>query len=244
MHIWDLDGNMLTIDYLSVNYGSVIALDGVRMKFPLGSITAILGSNGAGKTSLLNAIVGLVEVKGGEVRLGDRAITGLDTAEIARLGVALVPEGRRIFPRMSVRDNLLTGAHLKTDKRRTLSNLDKVNSYFPILEKRSSQAAGSLSGGEQQMLAIGRALMSDPRLLLLDEPSTGLAPKVEQDVMGTLVKLATEDNIGIVLVEQNATLALGHSTNAYVLESGRVSIEGRASDLVGDRRVQEAYLGV
>ncbi len=235
---------MLEISDLSVRYSGVLALENVSMKFDHASITTIIGSNGAGKTSLLNAIAAIVASASGQIRFDGEPLTGLRPESIVAKGVVLVPEGRRIFPRMSVRDNLLTGAHLVNNAAKVSATFEKVLGYFPVLGRRKKQMAGSLSGGEQQMLAIGRALMAQPKMLLLDEPSTGLAPLVEQEVIDTVTKLARNEGVGVVLVEQNASLALASANYAYVLEAGSTSLSGPASELIGDQRVRAAYLGL
>ncbi len=233
---------MLEVRNLVVRYGAVTAIDGVSMAFEPGVVTSVIGSNGAGKTTLLNAISGMVRPASGSVWFEGERLDRRTPQQIVASGITQVPEGRELFPRMSVMDNLLCGAVLRSDTVAIRKDLDKVFGYFPILERRPNQLARDLSGGEQQMLALGRALMARPRMFLLDEPSTGLAPLVEKEVMDTVRRLAKEEDVGVVLVEQNAALALAASKNAYVLELGSISVVGPASELSNDDRVRAAYL--
>lgn len=236
--------NMLEISNLHVSYEQNIAVNGFSMTAEGGLITAVIGSNGAGKTTLLKSISGLVPVKSGRITAFGQDIQGLSTAAIVKRGVCLVPEGRELFPRMTVADNLLVGAFLRADKDAVQRDLAKVYGYFPVLQRKAHLPARSLSGGEQQMIAFGRALMAGPKILLLDEPSIGLAPLVEIQLMQALRQLTDDTGIAVVLVEQNASLALQVSDRAYVLELGAKALEGAAADLLTDPRVKQAYLGI
>lgn len=224
-------------------YGGNVAIDRVSIEAPSGMVTAILGSNGAGKTTILKAVCGLVKPASGTVSANGKMLSGLDTAKIVGHGVCLVPEGRELFPRMTVKENLLVGAYLRSDRQGIRKDIESVFSSFPVLERKSHLAARSLSGGEQQMLAFGRALLASPSILLLDEPSVGLAPLIEQQLMGAIRQLATERQLTVVLVEQNANLALSIADHAYVLETGRTVISGTARAVQADERVKKAYLG-
>ena len=228
---------------LSVRYDQVRAITGVSVELEEGDIVALIGANGAGKTTTLRAITGLTRLAGGEIVLDGRRIDGLRADEIVALGVAMVPEGRRVFPYLSVIDNLLMGAFLRRGRRAIAADVERMFERFPRLRERRSQAAGTMSGGEQQMLAIGRALMARPRLLLLDEPSLGLAPMLVQEIARAILSINREDRVSIVLVEQNSRMALRVSSRAYALETGRVALEGASRDLANDDRVRELYLG-
>jgi branched-chain amino acid transport system ATP-binding protein len=207
-----------------------------------GSIVTLIGANGAGKSTALRAISGLIHIAGGEIRFQQQKINGLSPQEIVRLGIAHVPEGRRVFPYMTVRENLLMGAFRRQDRLGIQTDLEKVFAHFPVLKERRNQSAGSLSGGEQQMLAIGRALMSNPQLLLLDEPSLGLAPLMVREV-GRIIQDINQQKVGIILVEQNAQMALRLAQKGYVLERGSIIMEGNASALINNEHVKKAYLG-
>jgi branched-chain amino acid transport system ATP-binding protein len=233
----------LNIRDLSVNYGRVSALRGISLVAEGGQIIALVGSNGAGKTTALRAITGLSRVASGEIWFDDCRIDKLGTDAIVSRGIAMVPEGRRIFPFMSVFDNLMMGAFGRKDGQQVAKDLEKIFFRFPRLKERQRQQAGSLSGGEQQMVAIGRALMSKPRLLLLDEPSLGLAPMVVRDIAKIITSINREDGVGIVLVEQNSRMALKISTMAYVLESGSIRLSGPSAELSKNDDVRRAYLG-
>lgn len=233
---------MLRVKNIVVHYGAVEALKGVSIEAEMGSISTLIGANGAGKSTCLRAISGLVPLTSGEIWLEDMRIDGMEPEEIVKLGVAHVPEGRRLFPLMNVYGNLMTGAFLRKDKEGIQRDLEKVFRYFPILRSRQKQQANSLSGGEQQMVAFGRALMANPRVLILDEPSLGLAPLIVKE-MGDHVKQMAEDGYTVILVEQNAHLALSLAKNAYVLEVGRVVLEGDAKELEVDEHVKKFYLG-
>src|SRR3954471_5320084 len=229
------------VSHLSVRYGQALAIRDLSIGIRKGEIVAIIGPNGAGKTSLLLAISGLVRPAGGEIWFSGRRIDGLAPEAIVKLGITQVPEGRRIFGSMTTRENLQVGAHVR-DGESARAELATVVEHFPILGRRGRQRAGSLSGGEQQMLAFGRALMAKPRLLLLDEPSMGLAPLVVKEVTEIIRNISERYEVGIVLVEQNARLALSIAPRAYVVELGRVVVEGASSELEQDERVRTDYL--
>jgi branched-chain amino acid transport system ATP-binding protein len=233
---------MLEVDRLSAGYGPIRALDGVSLEVAPGELVAIIGANGAGKTTLLMAISGIVPSRGGEVRFEGRRITGLPPHEIVRLGVGHSPEGRRIFPRLSVRENLELGGFTQSDRATVRRDIEEACDLFPVLGGRMSQLGGTLSGGEQQMLAVARALVGRPKLLLLDEPSLGLAPLIVAKIFDVIAGLSAR-GIAVVLVEQNARAALRLASRGYVLETGRVTLAGSGKDLAGDRRVRDAYLG-
>jgi branched-chain amino acid transport system ATP-binding protein len=233
---------MLEISNLSVTYGAAPAVQDVSLQVPHGLITTIIGSNGAGKSTIMKAIVGLVRPTTGSIRFGDAVLTGLHPADIVRQGIALVPEGRRLFTSMTVAENLAAGAFSRRDESGIVADRDRVLGMFPVLGERLKQRAGSLSGGQQQMLAVGRALMSRPRLLLLDEPSIGLAPVIVQQI-AEIVATVSREGVDILLVEQNASLALKIAQNAYVLEYGRIVVSGSAAQLRENPSVQSAYLG-
>jgi branched-chain amino acid transport system ATP-binding protein len=235
---------MLKIKNLSAHYGSVRALSGVTCHIREGEIVTLIGANGAGKTTLLNAICGLVR-RDGDLEFAGRSLKGLAPEEIVGLGLSQVPEGRQLFAPMTVAENLELGAYRrygKESKAVIQEDLDRVYQLFPRLKDRLQQEAGTMSGGEQQMLAIGRALMARPRLLLLDEPSLGLAPIVVEDILARLSQLRAE-GMTVLLVEQNARVALKVADRAYVLETGRIILSGKAADLLQDRQVTRAYLG-
>ena len=236
---------MLKVENLHVYYGGLHALKGVNVEVKKGEIVAIIGRNGAGKTTLLNALSGLVKVKEGSIRFRGQEITGLKPHRIVELGLYQVPEGRLIFSPLTVMENLELGAYLRTspqEKKKAREDLEYVLELFPILRERLHQQAGTLSGGEQQMLAIGRALVGKTKLLALDEPSLGLAPMIVKEIFQTIVRLR-EDGGTILLVEQNARAALAISDRAYVMEAGRVVLEGPSRELLENKEVQRAYLG-
>jgi branched-chain amino acid transport system ATP-binding protein len=223
-------------------YGPLRALHGVSLAVEEGSVVAVLGPNGAGKTTTLRAVSGTVR-RSGAIVLGGRRIDRLGPEEVARLGVAHVPEGRGTFARLSVRDNLRVGAHARRGRREIERDLERVTAWFPWMARQARQPAGTLSGGEQQMLALARALMSGPRLLLLDEPSLGLAPTVVRELYRIVVELNRETGLAVLAVEQNAAVALGAAHHAFVLESGRVVLGGPSEALARDETVRAAYLG-
>jgi len=231
---------MLEVKELTVHYDKALALDQVSLRVEGDEVVAVLGANGAGKTTLLRAISGLVRGTG-EIRFDSARLDVLHRHEIVKAGVVQCPEGRRLFPEMTVLDNLLLGAYLKRDRREVDEGLERVYALFPTLRERSKQVASTLSGGEQQMAAIGRALMSHPRLLMLDEPSLGLAPLVQEAIFRG-IKEISKSGMSVLLVEQNARQALAIAHRAYVLEVGRVALSGSNEDLVSDPHVREAYL--
>jgi branched-chain amino acid transport system ATP-binding protein len=233
---------LLDLDNATVHYQKVAALKGVSLGVPEGAVVTIIGANGAGKSTTLRAISGLVRLSDGEIRFEDQRIDRLPAEKIVARGIAHVPEGRRVFPDLSVYENLMTGAFLRRDRAAVASDLESIYDRFPRLRERRSQWARTLSGGEQQMLAIGRALMSRPRMLLLDEPSMGLAPLIVQEIARIIAEI-NRQGVPVVLVEQNAELALQLARYAYVLETGRVALEGEAERLRRDDHVRRAYLG-
>jgi branched-chain amino acid transport system ATP-binding protein len=233
---------LLAVDRLAVHYGGIRAVQGVTLEVAEGETICVIGANGAGKSTTLRALVGLAPAAAGRITYAGRDITALPVHVRARLGLSLVPEGRGIFPRMTITENLRMGAYQHQDGTAIRQDLERVLALFPRLAERQAQVAGTLSGGEQQMLAVGRALMSRPRLLLLDEPSMGLAPLVVEKIFETLREVAAQ-GVTLMLVEQNANLALQLSDRGYVLDNGRVAISGRAADLLQDPRVRTAYLG-
>jgi len=233
---------MLEVENIEAGYGPIRALDRVSLEVAAGELVAIIGANGAGKTTLLMAISGVVPTRGGEVRFEGRSVTGLEPHEIVRLGIGHAPEGRRIFPRLTVRENLELGGFTRSDRAEMRRDIDEVCELFPVLGSRMGQMGGTLSGGEQQMLALGRALVGRPRLLLLDEPSLGLAPLVVAKIFEVIASLSAR-GIAVVLVEQNARAALKLASRGYVLETGRITLTGSGTELAHDRRVRDAYLG-
>jgi branched-chain amino acid transport system ATP-binding protein len=237
------DAPILAVDALSVAYGGVQALRGISLELHVGEIAALLGANGAGKSSTLRAIVGAVKPTSGRVVLDGSDVTGLAPDALVRRGVALIPEGGRVFARQTVEQNLRLGAHVVADESLASERLGRVYLLFPRLAERRTQVAGTLSGGERQMLAIGRALMSGPRLLLVDEPSLGLSPKLVDAMFETLADL-NRSGTSILLVEQNMVQALELATRAYVMQSGRIALAGSAQDIRTSDEVRRAYLGL
>ena len=231
----------LEIKDLHVSYGGIRALKGISLKVEDGQIVTLIGANGAGKSTTLRALSGLEKVQSGQILYDGADITGIASKEIVRRGLVMVPEGRLIFPDMTVLENLRIGAYLRRD-REIAKDIDNVYDLFPRLKERSWQMAGTLSGGEQQMLAVGRALMTHPKILLLDEPSLGLAPLIVRDIFG-IIRSLNAQGVTVVLVEQNAKQSLKIADYAYVLEVGSVSIDGPAEELLRDERVIDAYLG-
>jgi len=233
---------MLTLDQLYVNYGAIKALKSISCRVEKGEIVALIGANGAGKTTILNAISGIVPTLSGTVTFLGETITAIPPHEIVKRGISQVPEGRRVFANMSVLENLEMGAYIRTDKSAILEEIDQVFARFPRLFERKKQLAKTLSGGEQQMLAMGRALMSRPKLLLLDEPSMGLAPMLVAQIF-SIIQEINASGTTIMLVEQNANMALSIANRAYVLETGEVVLEGPAGELAANPEVRKAYLG-
>ena len=235
---------MLIVENLRVNYGAITAIKGISFNVPAKSIVTLIGANGAGKSTTLRTVSGLLRAAGGSVRFEEKEITNKPAHEIVRLGICQSPEGRMIFPGLTVRENLMMGAYLRKDKAGIEKDLEYGFSIFPRLKERLTQAGGTLSGGEQQMLAIARALMSRPHLLLLDEPSLGIAPLLVKLIFEKIVEINRDLGMTILLVEQNAHMALGVANYAYVLETGEITLEGPASELASNEEVQRAYLGM
>ena len=235
---------MLEINNLCVNYGVIPALKGITFNVNEGEIVALIGANGAGKTTTLHSISGLIKKRDGSVKLGDKDITNTSAHDIVRMGISQVPEGRGVFPNLTVLENLHLGAYLRSDKKEIEADLQNVFATFPRLEERQKQAGGTLSGGEQQMLAMGRALMARPKILLLDEPSMGLAPIIVEDIFKIIKRINKESNTTILLVEQNAHMALLLSHRAYVLETGEIVMQGDSKELRRDDKIKKAYLGL
>ena len=233
---------MLKIDELKVSYGGIEAVKGITFEVPERKIVTLIGANGAGKSTPLRTIAGLVRPAAGRIHLQGEDITGLSPDRIVPKGITLVPEGRRVFPDLTVLENLRIGAYLRTDKDSVEEDIQWVYELFPRLQERSWQAAGTLSGGEQQMLAVGRALMSRPKLMMLDEPSLGLAPLVVQDIF-SIIREINHQGVTILLIEQNANMALKIADLAYVLETGKITMSGTGAELLANEKVKEAYLG-
>jgi len=234
---------MLKLGNIELYYDHVYALKGVTAELNEGETVALIGANGAGKSSILRAITGLNQIRSGEIHYQGERIDGLATDEIVKRGIAMVPEGRRVFPYMSVKDNLLMGAFSRSDSAGIDESLESVLARFPRLKERYSQAAGTMSGGEQQMLVIGRALMAKPKLLLLDEPSLGIAPKLVQEIARSIVAINRDANVSVLLVEQNSRMALSISNRAYAMTTGSIALEGNSCDLLVDNRIKALYLG-
>ena len=234
---------MLKIKNLSVSYGAINALHGISLQIKDGDIVTLIGANGAGKTTTLKTISGLLKTRGGEILYGGQNIANLKPHQIVKLGISHVPEGRMVFANLTVQENLSLGAYLQRDKGAIRAELDFVYGMFPRLKERESQIAGTLSGGEQQMLAIGRALMSQPKFLMMDEPSLGIAPLLVKTIFEKIVEINRERRITILLVEQNANLALEISNYGYVLESGRIILQDQSAALRQNPQVKSAYLG-
>lgn len=234
--------SILHVEDLNVYYGSIHAVKGISFDVEEGEIVTLIGANGAGKSTTLNTVAGLLKPREGKVEFEGESLLGIPPHKIVSRGMALCPEGRRVFLQMSVRDNLEMGAFTRTNSAEVADSLEMVFERFPRLKEREGQSAGTLSGGEQQMLAMGRALMSKPRLLMLDEPSMGLAPILVQEIFN-IIKALHDAGTTVLLVEQNARMALSIADRAYVLETGKVSMSGNAGDLANDERVKQAYLG-
>ena len=235
---------MLQVKDLHVMYGSIRALDGISLNVHEGQIVALLGANGAGKSSTLRAITGIVKARQGSIRFKGEELIGLKPHQIVRRGIAMVPEGRRVFTNLTVAENLLLGAYIRKSEAEIQADLETIFELFPRLAERRSQSAGTLSGGEQQMLALGRARMSNPALLLIDEPSLGLAPVLAEEVFRELKRLNEESGQTILLIEQNARAALSIADYAYILETGNIVLEGPARELAQMDEVRQSYLGV
>jgi branched-chain amino acid transport system ATP-binding protein len=233
---------MLELKSVSSGYGAIEALKSIHLRIDKGEIVTLIGANGAGKSTTLRSITGLVTPSAGDIIFEGRRLNGIPTHKVTAMGISLVPEGRAIFANLTVLENLEMGAYLQKDKARNAVELERVYTLFPRLKERRKQLGGTLSGGEQQMLAIGRALMARPRMLLLDEPSLGLAPLLVHTIFGAIDAINKEGTT-ILLVEQNANAALRHSHRAYVLETGTIVMEGPSAQLAADPRVKEAYLG-
>ncbi len=234
---------ILELKNVHSGYGSIKALKGVSLKVMPGEIVAIIGANGAGKSTTLMTICGIVHAEIGEVYYHGKLINKVSAEKLPTMGLCQVPEGRRIFPRLSVEENLILGAFYRNDNDQINKDIQQAYDLFPILGERSRQAGGTLSGGEQQMLAIARALMTKPKLLLLDEPSLGLAPIIVQQIFDIISRINREDNVTVLLVEQNANLALQAANRGYVIETGEITMEDKADTLIKDPKIREAYLG-
>lgn len=234
---------MLELKSVSINYGAVKAVHSASLVINRGELVALLGANGAGKTSIINSISGAVPISAGEIVFLNKRINGLTPDKIASLGIVQVPEGRRIFPFLTVGENLMVGAYLQKDKKIIQKNLERVTNLFPILKEKFKQKGSELSGGQQQMLAFGRALMANPMVLMMDEPSLGLSPLLTQE-LGKQIREINREGMTILLVEQNARMGLTLSTKGYVLVNGQVAISGSSAELLNDDLVKEAYLGM
>lgn len=237
------DNALLNFDDVSLSYGRVHALRGVSLTVGEGETIALIGANGAGKSSILRAITGLRKINGGRIIYRGGRIDNLPPHSIVAAGIAMAPEGRRVFPYMSVRDNLLMGAFARKDKDAIANDLDSILVKFPRLKERWHQSASTMSGGEQQMLVIGRALMAKPKLLLLDEPSLGIAPKLVQDIARSIVAINRDDKVAVLLVEQNSRMALRISRRAYAVANGKIAVSGDSQELQNDDRIRRLYLG-
>jgi branched-chain amino acid transport system ATP-binding protein len=239
-----MSDGILALANVESAYGPIRAIRGVSLEVRRGAIAAVLGANGAGKTTILKTVSGVIDPLRGSVHFEGREITGEDPGAIVRLGLAHVPEGREVFPLLSVRDNLLMGAYTRRDRDAVARDIERAHGYFPILRERSRQPAGLLSGGEQQMLAIARALVAAPRMILLDEPSLGLSPRLTREIFEIVVRINREHGTTILVVEQNANLALAAADYGFVLENGRIVLEGTSAALRENPDVREVYLGM
>ena len=233
---------LLKIEDLHTNYGAIHALKGISLEVNEGEIVCLIGSNGAGKTTLVNSIVGIVKSSSGQITFDGKDITHVPAHAMTKAGIGISPEGREVFPELTVEENLRIGAFIVKDQNQIKKSYERVYALFPRLKERTTQLAGTLSGGEQQMLAVGRALMSRPKLLLLDEPSLGLAPLVVQDIF-SIIREINKQGVTVLLVEQNVNMALKIADLAYVLETGTITMSGTGAELLADQRVKEAYLG-
>jgi len=234
--------SLLEVKDLKVSFGGIEALKGISFGVDEGAIVTLIGANGAGKSTTLRAITGLVHPSAGTITYAGEPINGMDTQKIVEKGIALVPEGRRVFPNLTVLENLRIGAYMRSDKAGIDSDIEHVYHLFPRLKERHWQLAGTLSGGEQQMLAVGRGLMSKPKILMMDEPSLGLAPMVVRDIF-SIIRTLNKEGITILLIEQNANAALRAANYGYVLETGRIMLSGTGEELLENKQVREAYLG-
>lgn len=237
-----MSDNILEIKDLVVSYGGIEAVKGISFDVPKGKIVTLIGANGAGKSTILKTVAGVVKPKNASILFEGAEIAGKTPDFIVSKGVTLVPEGRRVFPNLTVSENLKIGAYLRKDKKAIQKDTEHVYELFPRLKERSWQLAGTLSGGEQQMLAVGRALMSSPKLIMMDEPSLGLAPLVVQDIF-SIIRQINSEGITVLLIEQNANMALKIADKAYVMETGRITTEGTGAELLADETIKEAYLG-
>ena len=235
--------NILNVNDLNVYYGGIHAIKNISFQIKKGEIVSLIGANGAGKTSTLHAISGLVPIKSGEISLNGENVTNIDAHKLVSRGMAHVPEGRRIFTELTVLENLEMGAFTRNDAEQIKKDMEHMFSLFPRLAERKKQLAGTMSGGEQQMLAMARALMSNPSLLLLDEPSMGLAPLLVQEIFNIIVRINKEENVTVLLVEQNANMALSIADRGYVLETGKIILEGTGKELLTNPEIKKAYLG-
>ena len=234
---------LLKIENLHTNYGAIHALKGISLEVNGGEIVCLIGSNGAGKTTLVNSIVGIVKSSSGKITFDGKDITHVPAHAMTKAGIGISPEGREVFPELTVEENLRIGAFIVKDQNQIKESYERVYALFPRLKERTTQLAGTLSGGEQQMLAVGRALMSNPKMILLDEPSLGLAPNFVEMIF-SMIKEINKQGVTVLLIEQNANMALQISQRAYVLENGLVSMSGNASDIANDPMVKKAYLGM
>lgn len=234
--------SLLKVTDLAVSYGGIQALRGISFDVEEGEIVTLIGANGAGKSTTLRTISGLVKPKSGRITYDGRDITSLNSQRIVEEGIAMVPEGRRVFDNLTVKENLMIGAYLRKDKTEILEDIEYIYDLFPRLKEREWQQAGTLSGGEQQMLAVGRAIMTRPKILMMDEPSLGLAPLVVKEIFN-IIKTLNESGMTILLIEQNANAALRCAHHAYVMETGSITMSGTGKNLLTDKRVQDAYLG-
>lgn len=234
---------LLKIEDLHTNYGAIHALKGISLEVNEGEIVCLIGSNGAGKTTLVNSIVGIVKSSSGKITFDGKDITHIPAHAMTKAGIGISPEGREVFPELTVEENLRIGAFIVKDQNQIKESYERVYALFPRLKERTTQLAGTLSGGEQQMLAVGRALMSNPKMILLDEPSLGLAPNFVEMIF-SMIKEINKQGVTVLLIEQNANMALQISQRAYVLENGLVSMSGNASDIANDPMVKKAYLGM
>lgn len=234
---------MLEIKDLRVKYGGIVALDGISMKVPEGKIITLVGANGAGKSTTLRSITKLVTPVSGSITYDGKELTRMSTQDIVKMGITLVPEGRHVFDDMTVDENLMIGAYLRKDKENFKRDIAFIHEMFPRLKERAKQLSATLSGGEQQMVAVGRALMSNPKVMMMDEPSLGLAPLVIKDIFNIIQKVNKEKGMTILLIEQNANAALKIADYGYVMETGRIRLEGTGQELLANEQVKELYLG-